>query len=132
MDFNKYKNHLQSKIQKSYGEGITMDEAERLGGEFLQAMLDTSTELKTRDLDTKMKKTGLKAIRARAYLDTLKSEVKLTDAGKQATIDTDEMVIQAQDAFDTAEVEKEDLERVFMTFKEAHIHFRGIAKGRFE
>lgn len=132
MSFSKYKAALETKIKQSFTNGITMEEAERLAGEFLQAMLDTSTELKNRDLDTKMKKSGLKAVKARAFLDTLQSEVKLTEAARLATVDSNELVNKSQDDFDNAEVDKEDLERVFMTFKEAHIHFRSIAKGRFD
>jgi len=34
-----------------------------------------------------------------------------------------------QDALDKAEVEKDELTRIYNIFKEAHVYFRGIAKG---
>ncbi len=132
MNFNELKNELMREIQDSYESGVTLDKAEKLAAKFLTAMLAASTELKNKDRDVKMRKAGLKAVKARAFLDTLRGETKLTEAGRVATVDTNELVNAEQDAFDSVEVDRDDLERVYNTFKEAHIHYRGISRGRFE
>lgn len=124
--------HLEAKIIASYDQGVTLEEAERLAGEFLGAQLRVSSELKNTDLDMRMKKVGVKAVKAGAYLDCANAETKLTDAGKAATVDANPDVQKEQKSFDAAEAEKEDLERYYNIFREAHIHFRGIAKGRFD
>jgi hypothetical protein len=67
---------LEQKIIQSYVEGVTMDQAERLAGEFLSAQLQVSEELKKYDLDSRMRKAGLKAVRSAVYLDIIKSNDK--------------------------------------------------------
>ena len=124
---------LEAKIQKSYEEGVTLEEAERLAAEFLQAQLITSSELKKADLDTRMRKTGVKAIRAAVYLDTVnKAEKKPTEAAIEHTINISDIVEKEQSAFDKAEVEKDELTRYYNIFREGHIYYRGISKGKFE
>ena len=124
---------LEEKIQKSYEEGVTMEAAEKLAGEFLVAQLRTSEELKSADLDSRLRKTGVKAVRAAIYLDIVqKSEKKPTEAQIEATINTDKIVSSEQESFDKAEVERDSLERYYNIFREGHIHFRGISKGKFE
>jgi hypothetical protein len=59
---------LETKIQKSYEEGITLEDAEKLAAEFLHAMMQISQQLKSLDLDARMKKAGLKSIKAATYL----------------------------------------------------------------
>lgn len=124
---------LEEKIQKSYEEGVTMESAEKLAGEFLVAQLRVSEELKSADLDSRLRKTGVKAVRAAIYLDIVqRSEKKPTEAQIEATINTDKIVGSEQESFDKAEVERDNLERYYNVFREAHQHFRIIAKGRFE
>ena len=124
---------LQAKIQGAYEEGVTLDQAEKLAGEFLYAQLQVSSELKKADLDSRMRKTGVKAVRAAIYMDaSTKSEKKPTEATLSALVDMHEVVQTEQEAFDKAEVEKDELIRLYNVFREAHVYFRGIAKGKFE
>lgn len=123
---------LESEIEKSYIEGVTLGEAEKLAGQFLHAQMAVSRELQKADLDTRMRKSGLKAIRAAVYLDIVqKSEKKPTEAAIAAMVDTDELVQGEQKSFDTAEVDHDELERYYNIFIQAHVHFRTIAKGNF-
>lgn len=132
MTFKELCHRLQAKIQQSYTEGTTLDEAEKLAAEFLHAMMTISAELKTVSLDARMRKSGTKAARAGAYLDIVgKSDKKPTEAQIGATIDMDALVNKEQDALDHAEVDKEELERYYDIFNNAHIYYRGIAKGNF-
>lgn len=133
MTFQEFCKHLESKIQQSYEQGITLEEAERLAGEFLHAQLIVSTELKKADLDARMKKSGIKAVRASAYLDIVQSnEKKPTETQIASMIDINKLVGQEQDKLDKAEVDRDELERYYDIFNNAHIHFRTVAKGRFD
>lgn len=132
-DFKSLCDQLTQRIQSAYSEGVTLEDAEKLASEFLFAMIKVSAELKNADLDTRMKKTGVKAVRAAIYLDTVqKNEKKPTEAQIAALVDTNELVQTEQVSFDTAEVARDDLERYYNIFKEAHVHFRGVSKGRFD
>lgn len=133
MSFTKFCEQLEVKIQQSYTEGVTLDVAERLAGEFLYAQLQVSNELKKADLDSRMRKTGVKAVRAAIYADTCsKSDKKPTEAAIENTINVNEVVQSEQLDLDKAEVERDSLSRYYSIFKEAHIYFRGIAKGKFD
>lgn len=124
---------LESKIQEAYTKGVTLEEAERLAAEFLHAQLWISAQLKKADLDSRMKKSGVKAIRAALYLETVKSsDKKPTEAAIDATLNSNELVIGEQRLLDEAEVDKAELERYYDVFANAHIFFRGVSKGRFE
>lgn len=124
---------LTAKIKESYESGITMDEAEKLASEFLHAQLMIAAELKNLDLNARMNKTALKAIRAAIYMrEATKSEKKPSDTFLNELINTDEIAISEQDRLDNAEVELDSLQNYFNVFKEAHIHFRTISKGKFE
>ncbi len=123
---------LEAKIIASYVEGVTMEQAERLAGEFLSAQLLVSEKLKKSDLDSRLRKSGLKAVRAAAYMNACeKSEKKPTEAALAALIDTDETVSAEQEELDKAEVERDNLKRYFDVFNQAHVHYRSIAKGSF-
>jgi hypothetical protein len=124
--------NLETKIKNSYEAGVTMEEAERLASEFLHAQLQVSGELRKADLDSRMKKSGVKAIRAAVYLNAIKStDRKPTEAALSSMIDSDDIVTTEQQALDEAEVERDELKRIYDVFGNAHIHFRGIAKGSF-
>lgn len=124
---------LEEAIKQAYLEGVTLEEAEKLAAKFLYGQLQASTELKKHDLDARMRKTGVKAIRATIYSDIVdKSEKKPTEAAIESEIVRNEIVQSEQDKLDTAESTRDELERYYNIFREAHIHFRGIAKGRFE
>src|SRR5690554_4693134 len=132
MNFLNLCEELESKIQEVYEKGITPEDAEKLAAKFLYAQMVISRELRKADLDTKMRKTGVKALRAAVYLDTVKSqEKKPTEATISATIDTHGVVQQEQDSFDKAEVLKAELERYYDIFTNGHIYARGVAKGTF-
>lgn len=124
---------LEAKIVSSYEQGVSLEDAERLASEFLYAQMQISGELKKLDLDSRMRKTGVKAVRAAIYLDIVqKSDKKPTEAQISAMLDSDQLVSGEQEALDTAEVERDDLKRYYDIFQNAHIHYRGIAKGRME
>jgi len=124
---------LTQAIQDSYDEGITMEQAEKLAGKFLFAQMQIAEKLSRSDLDARMQKTGVKAIKAGVYLqEATKGEKKPTESMLSALVDSDEAVVKAQDMLDKAEIRRDELENYFSIFKEAHVHFRTIARGRFE
>lgn len=130
---DKFYDSLTEKIKEAYESGVTMEAAERLAAEFLHAQIKVSSELQELDLDARMKKTGVKAIKAASYMaEATKGDKKPSDTFIQAVVDQDEVVIKQQDLLDTAEVSRDHLQNMFNIFKEAHIYFRGVAKGRFE
>lgn len=124
---------LENKIKDTYEQGVTLEEAEKLAAEFLYAMMAVSTELKREDLNARMNKAGNKAIRAGTYLNIVsEADKKPTEAQISAIIETDEPVKVQQKMLDEAEVKLADLERYYSIFQNAHIYYRGIAKGKFE
>jgi hypothetical protein len=124
---------LKVKIKTSYEEGVTLEQAEKLAGEFLHAQMDLANELKAADLDARMRKSGLKAIRAAVFLEAVSSsEKKPTDSTLTAIIDSHETVAAQQDLLDKAEVNRDHLQNFLDIFHEAHLHFRAISRGRFE
>ena len=122
---------LDKLIETSYEEGVTLDDAERHAAQFLHAQLAVSRELSHADLDARMRKSGTKAVRGAVYLDIVGgTEKKPTEAAIQSMIDTNEVVNKEQDAYDKAEVQKAEYERLYEVFGNAHIYFRSIAKGK--
>lgn len=134
MTFKELCKQLEVKIQNSYEQGVTLEDAEKLAAEFLFAELAVSAELKKSDLDSRLRKSGVKAIRSAIYLDIVQKAdgKKPTEAQIAATIDSDKIVVDEQSAYDSAEVDKAELERFYEIFMNAHIHFRSVSKGRFE
>lgn len=123
---------LEAKIQAAYEQGTTLEAAERLASEFLYAQLQISCTLRNKDLDARMKKSGTKAVKAAIYLDIVqKADKKPTEAQIAAMIDSNDLVSGEQNALDEAEVDRDELERYYDIFTNAHIHFRGLAKGQF-
>jgi hypothetical protein len=123
---------LEAKIQDSYESGTTVDQAEKLAAEFLHAQLKVSDQLKVLDLDARMRKSGVKSIKAALYLDAVqKNDKKPTEAMLSALIDSNELTVGEQSRLDEAEAEKAHLERYYDIFTNAHIFFRGVAKGNF-
>lgn len=123
---------LEAQIQNAYTEGISLDEAEKLASKFLSAQLAVSAELTKKDLDSRMRKSGVKAVRAAIYLDILqKNDKKPTETAIASTIDSDKIVLDEQEGLDKAEVERDELKRYYDIFCNAHIHFRSVAKGSF-
>ena len=131
--FQKLCLELEEEIKSAYESSVTMEEAEKLAGKFLYAMIQVSKELQEEDLSSRMRKAGLKAVKAAVYLDSCsKSEKKPTEAQLEAFINTNELVAGEQKRFDESESRRDSLQNYFNIFKEAHVHFRGISKGRFE
>lgn len=130
---NKQFQDLEKDIKSAYEEGVTLEQAERLAAKFLHAQLQVSALLQPADLDSRMRKSGLKALKAAVYLEAAtKGDKKPSDVLLNALVDSDKLVQGEQDAFDGAEVSRDTLERYYNIFKEAHVYFRGVAKGRFE
>lgn len=124
---------LTAAIQSSYEQGVTMEEAEKLAAKFLYGQIQVAEKLQVANLDSRMKKTGVKAIRAGVYMaEATRSDKKPSDVLLGALVDQAEAVITAQDLFDKAEVENDMLENYFNIFREGHIYFRGVSRGRFE
>lgn len=118
-------------IESTYTEGVTLEEAEKLAARFLHAQLQVSSELAKLDLDARMRKSGVKAIRAAVYLDKRSSGEKVTEATLAAMVDSDSIVSGEQEGLDKAEVSRDELERMYNVFQNGHIYYRGIAKGNF-
>ncbi len=123
---------LEAKIIDSYENGVTIEDAEKLASEFLYAQLAVSTELKKADMDSRTRKSGVKAIRGALYLNIIQgAEKRPTEAQITALLDTDELVQGEQTSYDEAEVNKAELERYYGIFVNSHIHYKNIAKGSF-
>ncbi len=121
---------LETQIQSSYSEGVTLDQAEKLAGRFLHAQMQVSTELRKSDLDARMRKSGLKAVKAAVYTDTCsKADKKPTEGALEHLINMNELVSGEQDALDRAEVNRDELERLYSIFQQAHVYFRQIGRG---
>ena len=130
-NFKQYCEKLENKIIASYEESITMPEAEKLAAEFLAAQLQVSRELAKAALDSRMRKSGVKAVRAALYTEARSKGEKTTEAAISALLDVNELVIGEQNAYDSAEVYSDELERLYNVFSNCHIYYRGIAKGSF-
>lgn len=121
---------LEKKIQSIYSPDTTLADAERLAGEFLYVQSQISAALKKADLDARMRKVGVKSIKAAVYMDAVsKAEKKPSDVMLEHIINSDPLVIGEQQRLDEAEVEKSELERIFGIVEEAHVHCRQISKG---
>jgi hypothetical protein len=120
---------LENKIIESYEDGITLEVAEKLAGEFLHAQMVISSELKKKDLDSRMKKQGVKALRAALYLDQKSKAEKVTEANMAALLDSNELVSSEQNSLDEAEASRDELERYYNIFNSAHVYFRQLSKG---
>lgn len=131
-EFTQLCDTLTDDIKNSYEQGVTMEEAEKLAGKFLHAQLMVAEQLRVADLDSRMKKSGLKAVKAAVYMqEATKTDKKPSDSFLQAKVDMDEIVTGEQKVFDEAEVLRDSLSNYMNIFKDAHIHFRSIAKGAF-
>ena len=132
MNFQERCAELEAIIQAAYEESVTMPEAEKLAALFLKAQMECATQLQALSLDARMRKTGVKSIRAAIYLDTIqKADKRPTEAQVAAMVDSNPLVEGEQKRFDEAEVECETVKRYYDIFVNAHIYYRGIAKGTF-
>ena len=126
-------NELETEIQQAYTDSITIDAAEKLAAKALHAQIVISRELQKCDLDSRMRKSGLKAVRAAVYLDEVsKADKKPTESALEHMLNINELVTKEQDGFDRSDAEKEELQRCYNILKDAHIYFRNIGRGKFE
>lgn len=133
MNFSDYLKELEQDIQNAYESSPTLDEAEKLAAKFLGAQIKIGSELSKIDLDSRMRKSGLKAIKAAVYMEAAtKTDKKPSDVMLSAIVDMDKTVGDTQDQFDSAEVRRNELQNWLSVTKDAHIFMRGLAKGRFE
>lgn len=133
MKFEQLCKELEAAITTSYEEGVALDEAEKMATKFLAGMLAVSERLKNSSLDAKMRKQGAKAVRAALRLEEMKgAERKPTESTLDALVDTNELVQGEETRQYEAEETRDELQRKYDIYKEGHIHFRSIAKGRFE
>ncbi len=125
--------HLEEKIKSAYETGVTMDEAERLASEFLHAQIEVAEKLRVVDLDARMRKSGVKAVKAAVYMEAVGKEAKKpSDTLLEQVVNLSDLVSGEQQRYDEAESERDYLSNIYNILREGHIHFRGIAKGRFE
>lgn len=130
MSFKQLCNQLEEKIIAIYEQGLTLEDAEKLAAEFLYANLRVSEELKRASLNARMRKSGMKALRASLYLaEVSKTDKKPADSLLTATLDANSVIQAEQDKLDEAEVEREELERIYDVFNNAHIFTRGVSRG---
>ena len=124
---------LKQIIETAYEQGVSVSEAEKLAAKTLVIRLELSQELKRVDLDSRMKKHGVKVTRADAYMTELKKhDKKPVESFLDATITMDGNVIEAEHDYAKADVQRELIQNYLDIFKDAHIYFRGIAKGTYE
>lgn len=131
-DFINFCEELKEEIQSAYTGEISLTKAERISAKFLDGMWRVSDQLHSIELDARMKKAGLKAVKAGVYMEAATAtDKKPSDTYIDNIINKSPLVNQQQDALDTVEVERDLLERYLGIFKEAHIYFRGMAKQSF-
>ena len=123
---------LEQDVQRAYEESVTVEEAERLAAKVLTVQLKIARELAITDLNARMRKNGLKAQRAQAYMDECnKSEKKPAEGYLENVVTLDPKVKLAQATYDEQDARKESLTLYLGIFKDAHIYFRGIARGNY-
>lgn len=126
-------NSLVDKVKSTYESSVTLDEAEKLAAEFLYGQMVISEQLKIVDLDARMRKSGYKAICAAIYMENAtKSDKKPSDTLLQHLVEQNELVRGERNGLDEIEVERDRLQNYFNIFKDAHIYYRGISRGKFE
>jgi hypothetical protein len=132
MSFEKTVKELEVIIHRAYAEGVTMQEAERLAARTLTVRLEISEQLKVADLDARMKKHGVKAVRAAAYLEEVaKHEKKPAEGMLDHVVNMQNSVAKEERIFAESEVERDLYQNYLEIFKDAHLYFRSIMKGTF-
>ena len=133
MTFKEYCQQLEDVITTSYNRGTNSTDAESFAAQFLQAQIKISQELAKADMDSRTRKSGIKAVRAAVYLDIVQnSDKKPTEAQLSAQVDTNEIVQSEQNEYDKAEVSVAELERYYNIFRESHLYYRALMKERHE
>lgn len=123
---------LVEEITKASDEGVTLDHAEKVAALALVTMNELSELLTSSDKNRRMRKQGFKSIRAAVLLQEIKKhDKKPTESVLEATVQLDIIVQEEETAYDTAEVDTDELTRQFNIAKESHLYFRSISKGTF-
>lgn len=124
---------LKSAVERAYNEGVTIPEAEKLAARTLSIRMAIADEIKTKDLDARMKKHGVKAVRGAAYsLEIGKFEKKPTESALEAAVNMSKTVHAAEEEYAEADTEKDRLQAYSDVFKDSHIFFRQLCKGTYE
>lgn len=124
---------FRTSIENAYEEGVTMQQAERLAAKTLSIRMLISDDIKSKDLDARMKKHGVKVTRAEAYMEELvKHEKKPAEAYLENAVNISELVNAAEKLYAESETTKDRLQTYLDVAKDAHLYFRQIAKGTFE
>lgn len=125
--------YLEQKIIQTAQEGVTPMVAETIAAEFLSAQIQVSEELKVTAIKAKLLKSILKEERAKLlYKEATTPDKKPSDSILQAVVDKDQNVLYCQKNFDTGEEDAKELERLYDIFRESHIYYRGVSKGKFD
>lgn len=123
---------LETTVQAAYEDGVTIEAAEKLAARMLAAQMKIAMQLASTDLDARMKKNGVKAMKAAAYMDEIaKHEKKPSEGFLENAVNANEIVGKEADAYEKADAEKDALATYLGIFKDAHIYFRTLAKGSF-
>lgn len=120
---------LLEQIKKASEDNITITEAERTAALALDTMDEISDELTIVDKNRRMRKSGLKALKAAIRLEAVqKNEKKPTEGALEDLVAVSIDYRSAEEEYDDAEVLQAELDRHFDISKESHIYFRGVAK----
>lgn len=131
-DFLQFCEDLKEEIKLAYTSEVSLTKAEKLAARFLHAQMEVSDQLRSVDLDSRMKKSGSKAVKAGVYMEVATaSDKKPSDTFIENVVNRHELVNQQQDALDTAEVNRDSLERYYNIFREAHTYFRQMSRQSF-
>jgi hypothetical protein len=123
---------LKSQVEKAYSHGVSIEDAERFAAKCLSAQITIAEELITADLDARMKKNGVKAIKAAIWHEAAtKDEKKPSDKMLDSIVDMNKLVQDEQAGFDRADAEKDNLNVLLGIFRDAHIYFRSISKNAY-
>ena len=91
--------------------------------------MEIAAELAVVDLDSRMKKNGLKAKRATTYMSVVASaDKKPSDTLLENHCNLDPGVQLSMNEYEEADAKRESLKLYFGIFHEAHLYFRTIAK----
>jgi hypothetical protein len=128
------RDELKQIIVDAYEINTTMMAAEKYAALFLSAQMEVSEQLRSSELDRRMRKRGLKAIKSAVRTEAIKSSSdgrKPTEGVLEDIVNLSSLVASQEEEFDTSEVNSEALERDYNIFREAHLYFRTISKGTF-
>lgn len=124
---------LKQSIERAYAEGVTMQEAERLAAKTLSVRMMLADSIQVADLDARMRRHGVKAVRASAYMEELsKHEKKPAEGFLENAVNLNPDVAQEEREYATVDTEKDRFFTYLGIMADAHIFFRNVAKGSYE